>query len=128
VLDGRDETDPAGAEERQGCLKGVHVEVELDRLVDDIRAVLDRRMAEMDQDVSMQKGVEREIAGPVTGVAADDHEEPRVAEGGGYLWRLSREPGGELESDGPYSALVEFHDEVRDRYQRHAPGPRRPRS
>ncbi|OPZ40249.1 MAG: hypothetical protein BWX50_01283 [Euryarchaeota archaeon ADurb.Bin009] len=128
VLDGRDEADPAGGEEGEGAVEHGHVEVEPDGFVYDARAVFDRRVAEMDQNVGVPEGVERKVAGTVTGVAADEHEEPCVAEGGGHLRRLPRKPGGELEGDGPRPAFVEFCDEVRDRYQRHAPGPRRPRS
>ena len=99
VLDRRDEADPAGVEEREGRLEDPDVEVEPDGLVDDGRPVLDRRVAEVYQDVRERKGVEREVAAPVAGVTADDHLKPLAAQGGGRRRRLACKPCGELEGD-----------------------------
>ena len=117
VLDGRDEADPAGAEEREGCLKHPDVEVEPDRLVNDVRPFLDRRVAKVDQNVGKPERVEREVAAPVARVAADDHLEPLAAEGSGRPRRLPCEPGGELEGDRPRSPSAELLDDVSNRYQ-----------
>ena len=116
----------AGTEEGEGRFEHIHVKIKADGFVEDVRPLLDRRMAEMDQNVGVGEGVERKVAGAVAGIAADDHPKARTAECGGYLRRLSRESGGELESNAPRSTLMEPLNKVGDRYQRHAPASRRP--
>jgi len=117
VLDGRDETDPASAEERESAVEHGHVEVESDGFIDDVGALFDRGMAEMHQNIRKREGVEREVTGPVAGVAADGDRKPCFTEGGGYPRCLPGKPGGELEGDRPYPAFTEPYDEIRDRYR-----------
>ncbi len=127
VLDGGDKTDAAGFEEGDNPLEHAEIEIDPNRLIDHVGTLLHGRVAEVDQDIGIRQGVEREVAAAVTGVPADDHLKPRIPEGGRCPRRLSGKSGGKLEGDPPGAAAAELLDYIRDRYQQHAPDPGIPR-
>ncbi len=117
MLDCGDKANPAALKQRQGPGEHGHVEVYPDRLVYDIRALLDRCMSEVDQDVGMHKGIERKVTGPVAGIATDDHIKPSIAERGRHPRRPPRKSGRELEGNALCAAFPEPSDKIRYRYQ-----------
>jgi hypothetical protein len=68
----------------------------------------------MDEHIGIIKGIEREIAGTIAGVPADDDFEPCVMEPPRILRCLALEAGRELEGDLLSSPLPQLADKIRD--------------
>jgi len=70
-------------------------------------------MADMDEHIGKIKGAEREIAGTVTGIAADDHVKPCFPERTRVFSSPSFQAGGDLEGDLPGPPIPQLPDKVR---------------
>jgi hypothetical protein len=68
----------------------------------------------MDEYVGMVKGIEREVAGAVAGITADDHIKSLIPQSLGIPGSPSFQPGGELEGDTCCPPLPQLADKIRD--------------
>jgi hypothetical protein len=71
-------------------------------------------MAHVDEHVRRCKGVEREVAGAVAGIAADDDVEPSALQSRGIFSGTSFQAGRKLESDFLCPPYPQLPDKVRD--------------
>ena len=124
VLDRGDKADSLLLKEGEGVFEDGNVEVHRPRLEDDILPCINRCVPEVHEHVRIaaSNGIERKVAGAVTGIAADDYFESCVFEAGHDLRHLPFEPLGKLEGDLMCPAFFEFFDQVRCAAQPHAPG------
>jgi hypothetical protein len=97
VLRGGDDTDCFFAEERQRCPNNRRVEIHTVGHVQDIGVGDERGMAEVNEYIGICEQFEREVAGPVAGITADDDCKALPGKGIRDLCCLSLEPGRELE-------------------------------
>ena len=67
-------------QERDGFFQHGNIEVHLVRDKDDPLLFIDRCMSDVDEHIGIIKGIEREIAGTIAGIPADDDFEPCVME------------------------------------------------
>jgi hypothetical protein len=67
----------------------------------------------MDEHIGMVKGTKCEVTGSVTGIAADNHVEPRDPEGIGKLRSPPFQAGRKLESNALCPPLPQLPDKIR---------------
>jgi hypothetical protein len=114
VLDGGYKTGGLPSQERNGSFQHRHIETYRVGKKDDPVLHIDRCMADMDEHIGKIKGAEREIAGTVTGIAADDDIKPCFPERTRVFRCPAFQAGGELEGDLLCSPLPQLPDKVRD--------------
>ena len=114
MLDGGDQAGRFPPKERDGFFQHRHIKVNLIWQEDNMVLLIDRCMAHVDEHVGRCKGVEREVAGAIAGIAADDHVEPLTPQGVGPLRRPSFQAGRELEGDARCPPLPQLPDKVRE--------------
>jgi hypothetical protein len=71
-------------------------------------------MAYMDEYVCRCEGAEREVAGAVTGIPADDHIEPCILQGARVVSSPSFQAGRQLENNAFCPALPQRANKIRD--------------
>jgi hypothetical protein len=113
VLDRGDQTGNLSFELRQCLIQYSNIKIDFPWQKDDTVLRIDRGMPDMDKNIGMVKGIEREVTGSVTGITAYDHFKACIFERSGELRSPAFQPGRELEGNGFGSPLIQLSDQVR---------------
>ena len=122
MLGGGDKPDPLSRDEGDSLFQDLYGKVHGMEVIDDTRPFVDWGMTYVDQSVSKGKDGEGQVTGTVAWVATHDHLEACFPEAEGELRGSPLEPLGELDGDTPRTPLPEIPDQIREIFQRYAPG------
>jgi hypothetical protein len=114
MLDRSDKTGDRPLQQRDCCFQYVSIEVHREREENNVRLVIDRGMAYVDEHVDVVKEAERKVAGTVAGITADNHFKSGSPEGCRIVRRFPLEPGRELECHLFRPPLLQLTNNVRD--------------